>query len=99
VDLHRIFSDLKAERDRIARAIAVLKGTASTSSDRSIGRPRGSRRGGGMTQEGRRRVSLAMKKCWAGRRKKVALKAKAIPLRAGVDLKCRDTSDASVLQQ
>lgn len=72
MDLQGILSDLKAERDRIARAIAALTGTGSTSSGRSIGRPKGSRRRGGMTPEGRRRLSLAMKKRWAERRKKKA---------------------------
>jgi hypothetical protein len=72
VDLQRILSELKAERDRIARAIAALTGTGSAASGSSIGRPKGSRRRGGITPEGRRRLSLAMKKRWAERRKKKA---------------------------
>ena len=72
MDLQRILSDLKAERDRIARAIAALTGTGSASSGKSIGRPKGSRRRGGITPAGRRRLSLAMKKRWAERRKKGA---------------------------
>ena len=69
MDLQRILSDLKAERDRIARAIAALTG-GTASSGRSMGRPKGSRRRGGITPAGRRRLSLAMKKRWAERRKK-----------------------------
>ena len=72
MDLQRILSDLKAERDRIARAIAALTETGSASSGRPMGRPKGSRRPGAITPEGRRRLSLAMKKRWAERRRKKA---------------------------
>lgn len=73
MDLQRILSDLEAERDRIVRAIETLMGIGSASRSgkaKTTGRPKGSRRRGGITPEGRRRLSLAMKKRWAERRKR-----------------------------
>jgi len=75
LDLDKILTDLKKERDRLARAIAALLGSASsTRGKKRVGRPKGStmkkRRRGGLTPEGRRRLSTAMKKRWAERRKK-----------------------------
>jgi hypothetical protein len=72
VDLQKILSDLKAEKDRIVRAIEALEGMGSSSrgAPKAKGRPKGGRRRGGMTPEARRRISLAMKKRWAERRKK-----------------------------
>ena len=73
MDLQKILSELKAERDRIVRAIKALGGRASSSSatkTRAGGAKASGRRRGGITPEGRRRLSLAMKKRWAERRKK-----------------------------
>ena len=73
MDLQKILSELKAERDRILRAIKALGGRASSSSavkTRATGAKRSGRRRGGITPEGRRRLSLAMKKRWAERKKK-----------------------------
>jgi hypothetical protein len=75
LDLAKIVSDLKKERDRLGQAIAALLGSAfSEGGKKHIGRPKGSttkkRERGGLTPEGRRRLSLAMKKRWAERRKK-----------------------------
>src|SRR5208283_3606212 len=72
LDLQRIVSELKAERDRLNWAIEALDGeTSSGVTKRSAGSaPRSGRRRGGITPEGRRRLSLAMKKRWAERRKK-----------------------------
>lgn len=67
MDFYKVLSELKAERDRIVRAIVALteKGTKKqATSGRKI------RYGRGITPEGRRRLSLAMKKRWAERRKK-----------------------------
>jgi len=77
LDLERIVTDLKQERDRLGRAIAELERTNSPPPLRktSVATPRppsmtGDKRGKGLTPEGRRRLSLAMKKRWAERRKK-----------------------------
>jgi hypothetical protein len=73
LDLQKILSELGAERDRIDRAIEALDGIASSSpvNKKRAGVARASgRRRGGITPEGRRRLSLAMKKRWAERRKK-----------------------------
>jgi hypothetical protein len=75
VDLERIVADLKQERDRLSRAIAALEGANSPqAAKKTSGAPlrppalKGRRRGG-LTPEGRRRLSLAMKKRWAERKK------------------------------
>jgi len=76
LDLAKIVSDLKKERDRLGQAIAALLGSAFSEGGKNrVGRPKGSttkgkkRKRGGLTPEGRRRLSLAMKKRWAERRK------------------------------
>ena len=72
MDLQKILSELGAERDRINRAIEALDGIASSSAVTKKhvgGARRPSRRRGGITPEGRR-LSLAMKKRWAQRKKK-----------------------------
>jgi hypothetical protein len=77
VDLERIVADLKQERTRLSRAIAELEETNSSRSFRktSVAAPHspattGDKRGKGLTPEGRRRLSLAMKRRWAERKKK-----------------------------
>jgi hypothetical protein len=73
MDLQKILSELKAEEDRIARAIEALGGIASSSAvmkKRPGGAREPGRRGGGITPEGRRRLSEAMKKHWAARKEK-----------------------------
>ena len=70
MDLEKIVSDLKEERDRLEQAIAALLGSAlSQGGKKRIGRPKGSttkrKKRGGITPEGRRRLSLAMKRRWA----------------------------------
>jgi hypothetical protein len=81
LDLERIVTDLKQKRDRLSRAITELEGTNPSRIVRktvaAIPRPptpaaTGDKRGKGLTPEGRRRLSLAMKKRWAERRKKVS---------------------------
>jgi hypothetical protein len=76
VDLERILADLKQERDRLSRAIAALEGANSPRAAKKtrVATPRppalkGKKRGG-ITPEGRRRLSLAMKKRWAERKEK-----------------------------
>jgi hypothetical protein len=75
LDLAKIVSDLKKERDRLSRAIGALLGSAlSQGGKERRGRPKGStskkRKRGRLTPEGRRRLSLAMKKRWAEGRMK-----------------------------
>jgi hypothetical protein len=70
LDLQKIVSDLTAERDRIVRAIkALLQSPSKRGPKKGVKRRRATgRRRGGITPEGRRRLSLAMKKRRAERR-------------------------------
>jgi hypothetical protein len=74
LDLQKILSDLTAEKDRIVRAIAALPESPSKSGPKKgVKRARATgRRRQGITPEGRRRLSLAMKKRWAARKMKGA---------------------------
>jgi hypothetical protein len=78
MDLGSILTDLKQEKDRISRAITELEGknapraAAKTSTATSRSAATGDKRGKGLTPEGRKRLSLAMKKRWAERRKKAS---------------------------
>ena len=73
MDLERIVSELKSERDRISRAIALLE-NESTRTTRRIAMPiktaPSKKRSRGITPAGRKRLSEAMKKRWADRKKK-----------------------------
>jgi hypothetical protein len=73
LDLERIVSELKSERDRISRAIALLE-NESTRTTRRIAMPiktaPSKKRRRGITPAGRKRLSEAMKKRWADRKKK-----------------------------
>ena len=73
MDLARIVSELKSERDRISRAIALLE-NESTRTNRRIAMPiktaPSKKRSRGLTPAGRKRLSEAMKKRWADRKKK-----------------------------
>ena len=72
MDLQRIVSELKRERDRIDRAIAALNGEdvaakpRKTTSTRRVVRKTPKRL---LSAEGRKRISEAMKKRWAARRR------------------------------
>lgn len=68
LDLDRILTELKSERDRIGRAISALQAGAGVV---RRGRPRkdAPKKRAGMTPEGRRRISLAMKRRWAEKKK------------------------------
>jgi hypothetical protein len=72
LDLHKILSDLTAEKDRIVGAIeALLELPSKRGPEKGVKRARATgKRRGGMTPEGRRRLSLAMKKRWAERKRK-----------------------------
>ena len=75
LDLDKLVADLREESDRLGRAIRALLGSdLSGGGKKSAGRPKGTtskrRKRGGLTPEGRKRLSIAMKKRWAERRKK-----------------------------
>jgi hypothetical protein len=78
LDLEKLVADLAKERDRLGRAISALMGSASAAwsgggRKKRVGRPKGTttkkRKRGGLTAAGRKRLSIAMKKRWAERRK------------------------------
>jgi hypothetical protein len=70
MDIQTIVSDLRAERNRIDRAISALEGLTSSSSPRR-GRPPKSKQAAvsgktrRMSASARKRISEAMKKRWA----------------------------------
>ena len=82
MDLEKLVSDLAKERDRLGRAISALIGSAGAALSggggrkKRTGRPKGTatkkRKRGGLTPAGRKRLSIAMKKRWAERKKKGA---------------------------
>jgi hypothetical protein len=80
MDVQEILAELKTERERLDQAIATLEDLGAgqeTAASRTpiktatVGNMRqaGKRTRGGMTEEGRKRLSEAMKKRWAARRK------------------------------
>ena len=72
MDLQKILSDLTAEKDRIVRVIeSLLESPSKRGPKKGVKRAGATgKRRGGITPEGRRRLSLAMKKRWAERKKK-----------------------------
>ena len=72
MDLDKIVSELKSERDRIGRAIsALLEGAGLASAARwTKGKAASPKRGKGITPAGRKRLSQAMKARWAARKSK-----------------------------
>jgi hypothetical protein len=79
LEIDKIVADLKKERDRLVKAISALVGMGSAGAKR--GRkpgpkakakavPAKRKRRGGISKEGRKRLSELMKKRWAERRKK-----------------------------
>jgi hypothetical protein len=76
LDLDSIVEELKEERGRLDRAIAALEKSASPrvgrKSSAAAEQPPASKtkKRGGITPEGRKRLSLAMKRRWAERKKK-----------------------------
>jgi hypothetical protein len=65
MNVERILEQLKAERAHLDRAIDALSSVTSS----GAGRGRGTRRRHKISAAGRRRISLAMKRRWATRRK------------------------------
>ena len=79
MDTNRILAELRAERDRLDRAIAAIEAVNSTG-QRRVGRPpkaaRKVRRRGRMSAAARRKLSRLLKQRWAqGRMKPKAKKA------------------------
>jgi hypothetical protein len=78
MDLERIIADLRQERDRLSRAIGELEGSKSSQTVKTMGIsvPRlpvsKAKERGGITPAGRKRLSLAIKKRWAERKKKAS---------------------------
>lgn len=83
MDIQQLLTDLNRERNRLDQAIAALEGLGSKLASRR-GRPPGpkqaksaaTRKTGGITAAGRRRLSEMMKKRWAERKQKAAPKRK-----------------------
>jgi hypothetical protein len=79
MDINRILTELRAERDRIGRAIAAIEAVNSTGR-RRVGRPpkaaRKVRMRGRMSAAARRKLSRLLKQRWAqGKMKPRARKA------------------------
>jgi hypothetical protein len=75
MNIDTILAELKKERERLDNAIAALEGVgASRGTKSSVNAARGisanKPKRHGLTVEGRRRLSEAMKKRWAERRKR-----------------------------
>ena len=72
MEIDRIVADLRREAERIGKAIAALLGSAGGAKRGPKPAPAGKKRKrrGRLTPEGRKRLSEAMKKRWAERRKK-----------------------------
>jgi hypothetical protein len=74
LDLNRIVAELEEERDRLGQAITLLKernGTATVKRTMPTNGKVSSRsRARGLTPAGRKRLSEAMKKRWAERKRK-----------------------------
>ena len=71
MDLDRILTELEEERDRLSRAIGLLKEVKAPRVDRKTAalNPANFKRRG-LTSAGRKRLSEMMKKRWAEKRKK-----------------------------
>ena len=78
MDTSRILSDLRAERDRIDRAIAAIEGLDSTGRARAVRPPRvaaARKRRGRMSAAARRKLSRLLKQRWAQGKMKPRAKA------------------------
>jgi hypothetical protein len=76
LNIAMIVSELKAERNRIDRAVAALEGLSPNGVPGKTQSVRGvrTRKRGHLSVAGRKRLSEMMKKRWAERRKKAAAK-------------------------
>jgi hypothetical protein len=77
LDTQRIVSELKAERNRLDKAIAALEGETTTQATVlknviSMNGAKAPRKRHHLTAAGRKRLSMLMKKRWAEKRKKAS---------------------------
>jgi len=72
LDLARILTELKSERDRIDRAITLLATVGSSAATAAPGKLAVRPKRKGLTPAGRKRLSEAMKKRWAEKKRKRA---------------------------
>ena len=76
MDTQRIVSELKAERNRLDKAITALDGANSTraAAKNAVSKngAKAPRRRHHLTAAGRKRLSMLMKKRWAEKRKKAS---------------------------
>lgn len=83
MEVKQIVVELEKEIARLKEARALLAGEGSGSEKRKRGRPAGKASGPGrtgkrrLTPEGRKRISEALKRRWAARRKAAEKSAKA----------------------
>lgn len=79
MDINRIIHELKSERSRIDKAIATLEGIGrsgsaygTTAREMTAGKAAAKHKSkpGGLTPEGRKKLSDLMKKRWAERKRK-----------------------------
>ena len=93
MDLQQIVTELESQRDRISQAIAALENDAPRNGVRRAAGPAKAgttQRSGGITPEGRRRLSRAMKRRWAAKRAATGTsKRSAAALRATAPAKKR----------
>jgi hypothetical protein len=80
--LNEVIEKLEQQRTAIERALSALRevggvGGGTTGSGPSTGRAAAAKRKGGMTPEGRRRLSEALKKRWAAKRAGSQVRSKA----------------------
>src|SRR5271154_1531570 len=80
MDIESIVTQLKSEIIRIGEVIGLLEGEEKAPNKKRVGRPPGSGaakaqsgRGGSLTPAGRRKLSEAMKRRWAQRRRAIAV--------------------------
>jgi hypothetical protein len=80
LDTGIIVTELKRERDRLSQAIAALERLSPKVAAKKSAVPnraaRSKKKGGGLTPEGRKRLSESMKKRWAEKKKKGSAKRK-----------------------
>jgi hypothetical protein len=77
--LNEVIQKLEQQRTAIERALSALRevGGVEGNTGTSTGRAGAAKRKGGMTPEGRRRLSEALKKRWAAKRAGSQVRAKA----------------------
>jgi hypothetical protein len=89
--LSEVIRKLEQQRIGIERALAALRDiegpgleTPASAAVRSVGRPRKAKRKGGMTPEGRKRLSEALKARWAAKKAGASAPAKEARSKGGM---------------